>query len=159
MQHVASAEKVPARDVQTMHTRAGRAPSDSGTSVTLSEIQLLTQAFASSAVGSAAKRRQYSLTSIGRDSAALDISNLCQGTAPSRGPATLGNDGEGDWGQSGDNLEAGSSAGGQGGVVAFEPSSSQPGWHHLDAVKRLNAMLSQLDSKDRNALKLRASQL
>ena len=30
---------------------------------------------------------------------------------------------------------------------------------HLDAVKRLNAMLLQLDRKDRDALKLRASQL
>jgi hypothetical protein len=31
--------------------------------------------------------------------------------------------------------------------------------HHLDAVKRLNAMLLQLDRKDRDILKLRASQL
>ena len=30
---------------------------------------------------------------------------------------------------------------------------------HLDAVKRLNAMLSQLDGKDRDALKQRASLL
>jgi len=38
-------------------------------------------------------------------------------------------------------------------------SNSKSSLHHLDAVKRLNAMLLQLDRKDRDVLKLRASQL
>ena len=92
----------------------------------------------------------------------ISASKLRQVTAPCRGPATLGDEGARDGGQPGDDLEAGASAGVQGAVVAevVEPTGKQPaGWHHLDAVKRLNAMLSQLDSRDRNALKLRASQL
>ena len=44
-------------------------------------------------------------------------------------------------------------------VVQTESKDGQTGLQHLHAVKRLNAMLSQLDSKDRDALKLRASQL
>ncbi|MFN9939192.1 MAG: hypothetical protein ACK56I_06930 [bacterium] len=55
----------------------------------------------------------------------------------------------------GESVHAGRGGEETGGDMANKKSTL----HHLDAVKRLNAMLLQLDRKDRDVLKLRASQL
>lgn len=151
-------------------TETGLAPSDQAASVTLSDIQRLTQAFASSAVGSAAKRRQYSSPSMLRESAGLDssISSKRLPEASAAGPAHFERRNEAvstsDDGVEDDVLSSAEqkTAGERHDVVQTDSKDGMSigtSIHHLDAVKRLNAMLSQLDVKDRDALKLRASQL
>ena len=175
-----------------------RAPTDDVASVKLSDIQRLTQAFASSAVGSAAKRRQYQSTAIDGGPAPL-IMGVSVGSIPQASVAILGNASSsvcpsrdrGGTGNSGQErgartsessgqvaTDVGNGPASQGAddearhdpedtsevarveeVVQTESKDGRTGWQHLHAVKRLNAMLSQLDSKDRDALKLRASQL
>ena len=98
-------------------------------------------------------------------------------TTPSRTPATLahGNGLEGlgeEQGGAGGNSSVGAGpklqapfgresvhAGRGGEEAGGDMANKKSTLHHLDAVKRLNAMLLQLDRKDRDILKLRASQL
>jgi len=96
-------------------------------------------------------------------------------TTPSRTPATLahgnGLEGLGEE-QGGENSSVGDGpkleapfggesvhAGRGGEETGGDMANKKSTLHHLDAVKRLNAMLLQLDRKDRDILKLRASQL
>ena len=92
------------------------------------------------------------------------------GPDASRTPANLRLEGagRGAWGGNGDALDGGSnrrergSDGGDGsinGTGEHVEEGKKPAILHVDAVKRLNMMLSQLEATDRHALKLRASRL
>jgi len=120
-------------------------------------------------MGSAAKRRLYTLDSSatsavgGEGNGVLNLSSLApipSVVSASRAPVELYSANEG--GGEGSTGKVGVAVlqvrVGGGGAQQLQDGNGAS-MLHLDAVKRLNAMLSQLDGKDRDALKQRASLL